>query len=620
MLRREHRHHHSPDLTKAVQEEGATVLRQRQYRDEALGDAREPIAEEQAQIAKDTSRSRRRLGPRREQVPSSIPEPRRVCGDHLQLVGQGSSAEKPDGVQDVPLEGARNTRPAVDSLEPLQIEEEEKGRRRQMLLGSVVHGVTLPDARADVTDFWSLTRRVQCVTRKASAGEKPGKVPHMSKRIQTSIGVNYLRAGWDKSALIREVLSNAQDAHLMHDAEMEVSHKGATLTVVTRGATLARRNMLLGGGNKFGRSDTIGQFEEGLKLALLVAARDNIPCKITTGAEIWKPVIASSAAFDGEEVLTIVVSDTKEYFDGVRVEVGKISAKEWEIEKKKYLFLLDNEAIGRVKPSEGASAHVLTARAQKGRIYVKGVFVQTMQDAAYGYDLLEVKVDRDRKMVDDWDAKYAMSAALVSMSAKDKGVAKTLYTQAKLGHSDGSGYSVAYAENEALDAICEAFDEEYGAGAVACTDAKEVERLRNLGKPAAVVPARLREAIEKKRGRAAVVIGNLLKQPTAIVKRNDLTAFEAQNLDMAVEVLADAGYTLAVDVVEFPEEKVLGQIDMVTGMILVSRKVLSNVRKVVATLIHEVAHRESCAGDGSSAHTDAIEQIWEKVWAKAFGV
>lgn len=442
----------------------------------------------------------------------------------------------------------------------------------------------------------------------------------MAKHIQTSIGANYLRAGWGKEALLREVLSNARDAVVMHDAVMEVSHAGSTLKVVTKGATMSRRNMLLGGGNKFGRSDTIGQFEEGLKLALLVAARESIPVKIHTGDEIWKPSIRPSTQFDGEPVLTISVSNTSEYFDGVRVEIGKTSKKEWEAERVKYLFLLDDEHIGRVKPSEYANTDVLTHPSQKGRVYVKGVFVQTMEDIAYGYDIRDAAVDRDRKMVNPYSAKYSMTEALVGFASKNGDAAKILYTQASLNHSDGAGYNLHYAPESVVDNLVEAFDAEHGEGAIACENADQVKALRNLGKPAAIAPEHLRSAIVLRRGHASVAIAQAIKAPSKTHLREDLTTSEIQNLDMAVTVLTDAGYTAAVDVVTFPDDSVLGQISLKTGMIYLSRKTLGSLKTAVSTLIHEIAHRESGAIDGAIAHCHMVETIWEKVWAKAFGV
>lgn len=438
--------------------------------------------------------------------------------------------------------------------------------------------------------------------------------------VKTSIGAGYLRNGWGKEALLREVLSNAKDAAEMHGDELVVEHKGSTLIVTNKGTTLSRRNMLLGGGDKFGRSDTIGQFEEGLKLALLVAARENIKVKIRTGYEAWKPAIKASAAFGGEEVLAITVVEGDEYFDGTSVEISGVTAAEWAVERQKYLFLLDDASIGRVQPTSYASTDVLTAAGQKGRVYVRGVFVQVMDDIAYGYDLRSAKVDRDRKMVDAWDAKYQMTEALTALSAKNAQVAKTLYEQAKLNKGDGAGYTLGYAQGAALDALVEAFDADFGADAVPCSDAEQVKQLRYLGKNAAVVPEKLREALEKRRGKAATALEHALNQPAKVIPGSELTATERDNLDMALSLLSDVGLTTAVDVVEFHDAKLDGRIHVKSEMINVARRTLTSVKRVMEVLVHELAHRESGAGDGTTAHTQAVETIWSKLWAKAIGV
>lgn len=438
-------------------------------------------------------------------------------------------------------------------------------------------------------------------------------------KFQLSITPSYFRgeSGWTKSALIREVISNARDAVVMHGCTLEVSHKGNTLTVISRGATLSRSNMLMGGGTKRNVAEAIGEHSEGLKGALAVAAREKIPFRLRTGDEVWKPAITESAQFDGAEVLTIVTTKSDEYFDGVSVEIGKVSAAEWAAEKQNYLFLLDDENVGR--ESGASSTDVLTHASQKGRVYVKGVFVQVMDDLAYGYDMREGKVDRDRRMVDVWDAKYHMSDALLALAARNAQAAKNLYKQAKANRGDGGGYTVAYAHGAALDALIAEFDAEHGEDTIACASADEVTKLRYLGRNAAVVPDRLREAIEKKRGKAMVKVAELLSQPVKTIPRTELTAAEAQSLDMAVAVLEDVGFEFAVDVVEFHEKSTLGQINQSTGMISVARSVLAQHSTVLRVLIHELAHRESGATDGTVAHSQTIESIWLKVWQKNFG-
>jgi hypothetical protein len=438
-------------------------------------------------------------------------------------------------------------------------------------------------------------------------------------KFQLSITPSYFRgeSGWTKSALVREVVSNARDAVVMHGCDMTVEHRGTKLVVTTRGATLSRRNMLMGGGDKRGVEEAIGEHSEGLKGAMAVAARDGIPLRLLTGDEIWKPSITASAAFDGAEVLTINVAKASEYLDGVVVEIGKVSAAEWAAEKKNYLFLQDDAQVQR--QSGASNTYVLTHASQRGRVYVKGVFVQMMDDLAYGYDLLSAKVDRDRRMVDSWDARYQMTDALAALSARDAKAAKVLYSQAKANRGDGAGYTLRYIGGTALDAVLAEFDAEHGADTIACSTSEEASKLRYLGRNAAVVPERLREAIEQRRGRAAAKVAELLSAPVKTIPRGELTAREAEALDMAVEVVRDAGYDLTVDVVEFHDKRTLGQFTTGTGMISVARSALAKSSSVLRVLVHELGHRESGATDGTVAHTQAVEEIWQAVWERSFG-
>jgi hypothetical protein len=436
-----------------------------------------------------------------------------------------------------------------------------------------------------------------------------------------SIATNYLRVspswaiGHEVNPLLREFISNAHDAKVMHGAQVSVTHDGKKkLTVESRGAVLSRRNMMLGGGDKFGRTDVIGKFEEGSKLALLVAAREGVRVKVRTGDEVWVPSIEPNKQFDNEE--SLVITTAKQAFDNaVRVEI-EISAEEWAVQRKNFLFLMSEEETGLVRVGRTG---VLKHPSMVGRVYVKGVFVQAMQDLAFGYDLDTANVDRDRRMVDEWDAKYEMSQALVSLAA-DKKIAKKLYEQAKAGRPEGSGYGITQVGGAAQENLLEIFDAEFGSDAVACRTAAEVASLRYAGVNAAVVPDKLREAVERKRGNAATVLARVLSTPEEIVHRDTLSDEERSVLDEAVAIVAGAGIENVagtVDVAVFRDPKVLGKI--CNDMVCVSRQVLGSVPQTVRVLVHEFAHRDSGATDGTVAHTQAVEEIWQAVWERSFG-
>lgn len=102
---------------------------------------------------------------------------------------------------------------------------------------------------------------------------------------------------WDYKDAIREIIQNAIDQSVDDDGyDISYHRSDNCLVISTKDGALKRSSLLLGNTTKSNNEDTIGQFGEGYKLALLVLARDGKRTIIENpGAEeIWTPAIVKS--------------------------------------------------------------------------------------------------------------------------------------------------------------------------------------------------------------------------------------------------------------------------------------------------------------------------------------
>lgn len=442
-------------------------------------------------------------------------------------------------------------------------------------------------------------------------------------RRELPVSPNYV-ATMTVADAIREIVCNAQDAVVMHGATLTIKHfkRGKRLVVTTDGASIDTSKLVFGQTDKADRDDTIGYIGEGLKLALVVLARTGHEIRIYSAGQLWTAAIETSEAYGGVEVLVVYTRRVSKSLAGesVRVEIEGISAKLWEETEDRFLFLktTDDLSVGR-RTAMGTNVDVLFAPERQGKVYVRGVFVQEIENLAHGYDFRAVKTDRDRKMVDSWAARGAMTEALVALAGEDKSVAKTLYLQAKAGREDASGYALTYAMGSSLDALIDCFYEEFGSGAIPCETEAQVKSLEALGGKGGVVPALLRQAIERRTLGAAHHIQSLERSARRFFQHEDLLAEERSNLDLSLEVLAEAGFSgFKLKIAEFSGD-LLGIASISDNEIILARKCLSSIKTTVRALVHEVAHLRSKMADGTVHHSLQHEEIWCAVWAKSFG-
>lgn len=225
---------------------------------------------------------------------------------------------------------------------------------------------------------------------------------------------------WDYKDAIREIIQNAIDQSVDDDGyDISYHRSDSCLIISTKDGVLKRNSLLLGNTTKINSEDTIGQFGEGYKLALLVLSRDGKRTMIeNAGAEeIWTPAIVKSRKW-GDNILTVDVKKSnvfkKHKFSnsGVSFIIQDISVDEYIEIVERTLQLQDD-----VEKIETPMGDILLSERNKGKLYVGGLFIRDIGDYKYGYNILPkfLKLGRDRDLTNDYDVDTVLSIMLLSI-------------------------------------------------------------------------------------------------------------------------------------------------------------------------------------------------------------
>lgn len=434
-------------------------------------------------------------------------------------------------------------------------------------------------------------------------------------RIETSISEKYLSPttsspGWGPREGRRELLQNGIDAEVEHGATLTVDMRGTTLRIENKGAALTREALLLGTSSKGHRTDLIGKFGEGLKLGILALVRAGHGVKLRTGAEVWTAAIERSERYDAN-VLCFHIHGGNEDKTRVRVEVTGVDPETWAEEREDYLFLVAPKAAEAVKTARGT---LLLNERYRGKIYVKGIFVQRDPRLAMGYDLGQVDLDRDRRMLSSWNLNWETGQIWNHAAAARPDVFAQFFALLTAGAADVAGieHTAGYAEQDVQRQVAEAFQAQFGATAVPVGNLAESMEVEHLGRQGVVVPKPLGAMLAKTMGDKETLQRTLREEVTRTLSAFELTPAQRANLLDAVklvEAVRPACTLTLIDLVEFRSANLLGQHK--DGRILLAAKLLDDADELLATIVHEYAHE--AGADGEKGHVAEIEATWRDI-------
>jgi len=237
----------------------------------------------------------------------------------------------------------------------------------------------------------------------------------MKQKFELTLTSKYA-AEWGIQDALREFMQNCYDQSKKQEGNdwgVHYDKDTQSLFITNKKSVLKKQSLLLGYTTKQDDDETIGQFGEGYKIALLVLTRLEKTVTIYTGEankkEEWSSRFVTSKRYNYEKILTVFVdTDTKQNYDNnLTIKIDNITEDEYNDFTSRVLHL--QKDVGEfLTCSEG---EILLGEKHKGKIYVNGLYVSKIKDFLFGYDIKPayLKIGRDRNLVDSFDIQFQTS-------------------------------------------------------------------------------------------------------------------------------------------------------------------------------------------------------------------
>lgn len=296
----------------------------------------------------------------------------------------------------------------------------------------------------------------------------------MSK-IELTLAPNYV-PNWTIVDAIRELFQNALDQEAQNPenkASWEYREDEQKFIISNATSKLTAASLLLGQTTKADDKSTIGQFGEGYKIATLVLLREgkNVVFYNYGAREVWRPRFVKSRRF-GTDILTFFI-EKKAIWEKVPsadlvIAIEGISADEYysQIVPSNLHLRSDFEVIEETKYGD-----VLNLA---GKVFVNGLYVCDYEPYTYGYNFKpeHIRLDRDRKMVSDFDLRWMASKMWSNSSDFDKVLEMISEDKADVAFLDTVSYTCKW-----RDLAAEKFKSVYGPEAIPVTSQEELDNV-----------------------------------------------------------------------------------------------------------------------------------------------
>lgn len=298
-------------------------------------------------------------------------------------------------------------------------------------------------------------------------------------RHKMSIDVGYVK-DWGVQEGLRELFQNAID----HGSWSYSFDGDNTLRIASHNVTLPCSTLLLGHSKK--AEGSIGKFGEGYKLACLVLARAGKTCCVSTGTELWQAKLINSRTYKTRQLVFDTEKHSGPAWSDTTFIVKGLTDEEISDLKKQNLHFGYPDIL--CESDKGK------AIARPGDIFIHGLFVCHIDGYRHGYDFEPsvISVDRDRRMVRDFDLKWLTSQIWKNSDMYDE-VIDMIKAQAEdVGYLDSMVYST---EQALADKAAEAFISEHGQEAIAVTTQQQLDTAREDGHEKIVIVPKVQHAL-----------------------------------------------------------------------------------------------------------------------------
>jgi hypothetical protein len=412
------------------------------------------------------------------------------------------------------------------------------------------------------------------------------------KHLDTTTTLGYLEktdSAWTEFDVVREIYSNALD----QDPHATLRMEGNDLVVRNTGSPMKERHLLMGVSEK-DNPEARGMFGEGIKLALLVLERMGLRATIHTGdLLIWN---ARFKRF-GEDVFRISYESADTYYPGTEVRIH-----DWNRPTYLERFVLPGDP--RILFTDNKGRMIL--REDQPAFYVKGVYVTSAvyynRPYHFGYNLMTVPMNRDRKMVESYQVGGEIGC--VWSECDNLALWRELLTAVKENNAEERN-NIYNLRARYRDIVQQAWLEIMGKG-VLHTDSNKAREAGYLGSRVVdmgYIGNFLQGIVTTD---ADIVLSRKGELFTAVSEKL-LTDRRRRILSILRKQAEKVNDELKIVIGRFANEEVVGEYE--DGVIRIADSRLANPEDALETLIHELAHAVHHTEDATADHASAMGQI-----------
>ncbi len=442
------------------------------------------------------------------------------------------------------------------------------------------------------------------------------------KRIVTGISPNYVK-NWDTIKAIRELIQNYLDSKSEFGCKGYICYKRGMAVIKDFGPGLEPKHLALGISEK--SQGAIGKYGEGLKLALLVLARERRKVEIWSNGTIIRPTIEHSDLY-GTEVMVFDIHPMQpchaKTHQGTTIRL-QCSKDELEAAKSYFECFLSKKS-GFKWIEKGKKGKISLPG---GYIYINGARVGKISDALFSYHLYEKETgdigNRDREVIDQEKVEPYIRKILTETSSLTvmRKVIKALIDR-ECSWEIKIGLCSWMVSKKSRPLWKRAFYEIVGTKDAVLSSWRMDDNIRAgyLGYKIVDISGDgwwdLLSGVGVKT--AAEIATEDGKKSSKRIAIKDLTDEERNNLKIAKR-LVEKYYNLVGEVIIMEDltgivnaardSKINGAYKSRTDKIYLRREILSNLDQTLHTLLHEAVHKYTGADDCTAAFERALTEV-----------
>lgn len=244
----------------------------------------------------------------------------------------------------------------------------------------------------------------------------------MSECFELTLTQNYV-SDWTFCDAIRELIQNGTDQEILdssNDFSIVYDRENKILRLTNSKSKLNINTLLLGKSSKSDNDETVGQFGEGYKIAALVLNRLGKSFTVYNNEknEVWTSSFKNSEKWR-EKILSFYIEKIPTKDKGLVIEIGNVSNSE---DSDLYDVWLGYYNFDESEKIETTYGDILLLEEFKDRIFVNGLSINCNEKMEYGYNFKPkyMKLERDRKTCDGWQARDTTSLMIAEAMVKGK--------------------------------------------------------------------------------------------------------------------------------------------------------------------------------------------------------